>query len=278
MEKIIEVEMRDFGDVEICEPLSYELNFGQICILKTSYGFDYGKVISAGKSLNLSIPTGDSSGMRIVRKATPSDLEQISKNRIQAKNAIPSCREKVLLHVLPMRVLASEYSFERQKIIFYYTAPGRVDFRGLLHDLAVLYKTRIELRQIGPRDEAKILGGIAPCGKTELCCTQFMKSFDTITTRMAKIQRLPVHQEKLLGLCGQLKCCLKFELDTYEELSKNIPKVGVLVSTRLGQGRIVADDILRQSVLVRLEDDRELIFPMDDVKVKVGLPLVNKEA
>jgi cell fate regulator YaaT (PSP1 superfamily) len=163
--------------------------------------------------------------------------------------------------------LASEYSFDRNKLVFYFTAPGRVDFRNLVRDLASLFRTRIDLRQIGPRNEAKIIGGIAPCGKTQVCCTQFMKSFDTITTKMAKIQRLPVHQDKLLGLCGQLKCCLKFELDTYDELSRNLPKEGTRVSTKSGKGYILSQDILGQSVTIRLEDDRQMNCSLDEITV-----------
>jgi cell fate regulator YaaT (PSP1 superfamily) len=168
---------------------------------------------------------------------------------------------------LPMKLLACEYSFDGEKLLFYFTAPERVDFRALVRELASIFKVRIELRQIGPRDEAKITGGIAPCGKTELCCTQFMKSFFPVTTRMAKIQRLPVHQEKLLGLCGQLKCCLKFELDTYEILSASLPKEGTRVSTKQGKGTILSVDVLRQWVLIRLEDDRQIRCMSDEVSV-----------
>jgi cell fate regulator YaaT (PSP1 superfamily) len=260
--------MREFGDVEFLDPASHEIHYKDVCILKTDYGLDYGSVVSNVKDVSVSNRISqDGAALKIIRKAGPSDLEQIAQNRVQVKSALNPCREKVSFHKLPMRILASEYSFDRNKLVFYFTAPGRVDFRNLVRDLASLFRTRIDLRQIGPRNEAKIIGGIAPCGKTQVCCTQFMKSFDTITTRMAKIQRLPVHQDKLLGLCGQLKCCLKFELDTYEELSRNLPKEGTRVSTKSGKGYILFQDILRQSVTIRLEDDRQMNCSLDEITV-----------
>jgi cell fate regulator YaaT (PSP1 superfamily) len=263
--KLVDIQIREFGDIELLDPESHEIGFKDICILKTDYGMDYGRVLSKTKVSNR--VQENAIGLKIMRKATPSDLEQIAQNRIRVKEALEICRNTVNHHKLPMRVLAGEFSFDRHKLVFYFTAPGRIDFRNLLPDLAASFKTRIDLRQIGARNEAKIIGGIAPCGKTQVCCTQFMKSFDTITTKMAKVQKLPVHQDKLLGLCGQLKCCLKFELDTYEELSKNLPKEGTRVSTKAGRGYILAQNILRQSLTIRLEDDRQMDFPLNEIHV-----------
>lgn len=263
--KLVDIQVREFGDIEPLDPEFYEIRFKDIFILKTDYGMDYGRIVSNVKVSNRI--QENPLALKIIRKATPADLEQIAQNRTRVKTALETCRNTVDLHKLSMRVLASEFSFDRHKLVFYFTAPGRIDFRNLLHDLAASFKTRIDLRQIGSRNEAKIMGGIAPCGKTQVCCTQFMKSFDTITTKMAKVQRLPVHQDKLLGLCGQLKCCLKFELDTYEELSKNLPKEGTRVSTKSGRGYILAQDILRQSVTIRFEDDRQMDYPLDEITV-----------
>lgn len=254
----MEIQLRDFGRVEFVDALTHDLRFSDICIVRSDYGLDYGKVTSGAKGDKGSLSYSALPTYSILRRATPADLEQIEKNRTLAKNALTPCREKVLFHHLPMRILGSEYSFDRHKLIFYFTAGERVDFRVLVKDLASVFKVRIDLHQIGARDEAKIIGGIAPCGKIQICCAQFMTHFDAITTKMAKVQRLPVHQDKLLGLCGQLKCCLKFELDTYEELSKNMPEDGAIVSTKSGKGRVLNQDILRQRVTVRLEDDRYL--------------------
>ncbi|MBI1871499.1 MAG: stage 0 sporulation protein [Chlamydiae bacterium] len=261
----MQVRLREFGKVLSTDSSDQKLNFGDICIVKIDYEIDYGKIVSNKKALS---EEGSFQGVvKILRKATSSDLEQIEQNRRQSKSAVETCREKVDQHRLPMRIFGCEFSFDRQKIIFYFTAAGRVDFRNLVRDLASVFKARIDLHQLGPRDEAKMIGGIAPCGKTEVCCTQFMGRFETITTRMAKIQRLPVRQEKLLGLCGQLKCCLKFELDTYEELSKSFPEEGTRVSTKLGRGRIMDQDILRQRVIMRLEDDRQVSLSLDEITV-----------
>jgi len=262
----VEIRMREYGDVEVLDTELPELSFKDVCVLKTEYGTDYGRVVSHVKKSGLMIPAPEKP-VKIIRKAAPADMEQISKNRVQAVRALKICREKAGQYLLPMKLLACEYSFDGEKLLFYFTAPERVDFRSFVRELASIFKVRIELRQIGPRDEAKIIGGIAPCGKTDLCCTQFMKSFFPVTTRMAKIQRLPVHQEKLLGLCGQLKCCLKFELDTYEILSASLPKEGTRVSTKQGKGIILSVDVIRQWVLIRLEDDRQVRCMSDEVSV-----------
>ncbi len=249
--------MRDFGRIEFLDIGTQEINFGDICIVRSDYGLDYGKVVASSDRSKFHVQfSSEIPVYHLIRQATPADLEQIEKNRILAKDTLMPCREKISLHRLPMRVLSGEYSFDRHKLVFYFTAADRIDFRALVRDLATLFKARIDLHQIGARDEAKLMGGIAPCGKAQVCCTQFMTHFDTITTKMAKVQRFPVHQEKLLGLCGQLKCCLKFELETYEELSKIMPDDGAYVVTKLGKGRVLSGNILRQMVTVRLDDER----------------------
>ncbi len=266
MKNNLEIQMRDFGRIESLDIGAQEINFGDICIVKSDYGLDYGKVVATSDHSKFRVQISNEVPVyHLIRQATPADLEQIEKNRILAKDTLTPCRERIALHRLPIRVLSGEYSFDRHKLVFYFTAADRIDFRALVRDLATLFKARIDLHQIGARDEAKVIGGIAPCGKAEICCTQFMTHFDTITTKMAKVQRLPVHQEKLLGLCGQLKCCLKFELETYEELSKTMPDDGSYVVTKLGKGCILSGDILRQTVTVRLEDERHAQCPVSEI-------------
>ncbi|MBI1882717.1 MAG: stage 0 sporulation protein [Chlamydiae bacterium] len=261
-----QVRMRDFGRLEEVENSLGAVQHGELFILRTQYGLDYGKGVSLSRK-EASQDHEYHPRPVMVRQATPSDMEKIEQNRRDLKSSLQICRDQVYAHHLPMKVLTGEYSLERQKMVFYFTSPGRVDFRELVRALAASFKTRIELYQLGPRDGAKVVGGIAPCGKTQLCCTQFMRSFEAITTRMAKVQRLPVRQEKLLGLCGQLKCCLKFELDAYAAFSKDLPKEGAKVSTQFGKGYILVQNILKKSVTVRLEDDREVHVSVDELTV-----------
>lgn len=266
MSKIVDVRLRDFGNRLKAEEDNFALKPGERVIIKSNVGFDYAEVIGFSKPDVVDIREG-ASWVKITRKVNSIDLDQIKKNAGLSSDALKVCREKAYFFRLSMKLIASEYSFDRDKLFFYYTAPSRIDFRILVQELAGIFKTRIEMRQIGPRDESKMVGGIAPCGKTELCCTQFIRDFAPITTRMAKIQKLPVHQEKLLGLCGQLKCCLKYELETYEEILKEMPDYGTRISTKFGRGTIVDHFILRRCVGVELEDEKRIECRLDEISV-----------
>jgi cell fate regulator YaaT (PSP1 superfamily) len=177
----------------------------------------------------------------------------MEENRRAAKAALKVCQEKINQHELEMKLVDAEYTFDRNKIIFYFTADGRVDFRELVRDLAAVFRTRIELRQIGVRDEAKMLGGIGPCGRV-LCCSSFLGDFEPVSIKMAKDQNLSLNPTKISGLCGRLMCCLKYENDIYEEAKQLLPDIGERISTPDGEGRVVALNLLERRVQVELRE------------------------
>ena len=187
----------------------------------------------------------------ILNKASKSDLEKEQKNLEDARNALATAKEKILTHELEMKLIRVEYTFDRSKMIFYFTADGRIDFRELVKDLAAIFRTRIELRQIGVRDEAKILGGIGPCGRP-LCCSTFLGDFMPVSIKMAKDQGLSLNPVKISGLCGRLMCCLKYENDEYEAAKKELPDYGKQVVTPDGKGKVVGLNLLSRVIKVRL--------------------------
>ena len=190
---------------------------------------------------------------KVMRKANPWDMHQIEKNKKKIGEVMDACSKKIQERRLPMKLIDAEFSFDRSKIIFYFTAEGRVDFRDLVKDLANAFKARIELKQIGVRDEAKILGGLGPCGRA-LCCATYLKDFEPVTIKMAKEQNLPLNPTKISGLCGRLMCCLGYEHKTYKELMKGLPREGEQLKTAKGTGKIVSVNALKRSVTVELED------------------------
>ncbi|MFH0790137.1 MAG: stage 0 sporulation family protein, partial [Candidatus Omnitrophota bacterium] len=190
---------------------------------------------------------------KIVRVAGDNDLKQIQDNRLKAKEAFGSCFKKIEEHKLNMKLVQAEYSFDRTKIIFYFTSSGRVDFRELVKDLAKIFKARIELRQIGVRDEARIFGGFGSCGR-ELCCTKFLKDFEPVTIKMAKEEGLPLNPPKISGLCGRLMCCLNFEYETYKILSKGLPHEGEKITTQTGKGKVISINVFKRTAQVELEE------------------------
>ncbi len=189
--------------------------------------------------------------------ATKEDLNQIEENRKKAKEAFSVCLEKIQAHKLNMKLVNCEYSFDRSKILFYFTAESRVDFRELVKDLAKIFKARIEMRQIGVRDEAKLFGGFGPCGR-ELCCSKFLKDFEPVTIKMAKEQGLPLNPPKISGLCGRLMCCLSYEHECYRKLSHDLPKEGDKIVTPQGKGRVVSVNVLRRAVLVEISEGNQI--------------------
>jgi len=190
---------------------------------------------------------------KIIRVARDADLKQIEDNRNRAKEAFNTCQKKIDEHKLQMKLVDSEYSFDRSKIIFYFTAEGRIDFRNLVKDLAKIFKARIELRQIGVIDEARLFGGFGPCGR-ELCCAKFLKDFEPVTIKMAKEEGLPLNPPKISGLCGRLMCCLSFEYETYKLMSKGLPREGEKVHTPQGKGKVLSVNVFRRTASVELED------------------------
>ena len=189
----------------------------------------------------------------IIRQATPKDIEKEKKNRQDAEEALIIGKQKIRAHNLPMKLVRAEYTFERSKMLYYFTADGRVDFRELVKDLASHFHTRIELRQIGVRDEAKAIGGIGPCGR-KLCCSTFLGDFIPVSIKMAKDQGLSLNPTKISGLCGRLMCCLKYENDEYEQAKRELPDRGKEVETPDGKGKVVGLDLLQRIIKVRLYD------------------------
>ncbi len=224
-------------------------------IVEHDRGLDYGKIISPQEA------TFDNKTKeqlkKIIRPATENDLKQIRDNRTKAKEAFNTCLNKIKEHNLEMKLIKAEYSFDRTKIIFYFTAAGRVDFRNLVKDLAKIFRVRIELRQIGVRDEARLFGGFGHCGR-ELCCKRFLKDFEPVTMKMAKDEGLPLNPPKISGLCGRLMCCLDFEYEIYKALSKGLPKEGERVHTKEGKARVISVNVFQRQATVELEDGTQL--------------------
>jgi len=230
-------------------------------LIEADRGVDYGEVIEVN-DVNL-CPKAEAKERvvkNIVRKLFPEDLKQIKNNEREAKDAMRLCARKVREYKLAMKLVDSEYSFDKKKIVFYFTSEGRVDFRELVKELAKIFKIRIEMRQIGVRDEARLFGGVGPCGQ-KLCCMRFLKNFEPVSMKMAKVQKLPLSSGKISGICGRLMCCLFYEYKNYRDLSKGLPKEGQTIETAQGKGKVVSINVLKRLAYVELEDGRiEKIF------------------
>ncbi len=255
MEGMILVRLRDSGQTYFYNKQELQVKEGDYVIIEHDRGIDYGQIISPKDA------TADKNSKeplkKILRIAREGDLKQIAENRLKAKEAFNVCLKKIEGHKLDMKLVQAEYSFDRTKIIFYFTAAGRVDFRNLVKDLAKIFKARIELRQIGVRDEARFFGGCGPCGR-ELCCKTFLKDFEPVTIKMAKEEGLPLNPPKISGLCGRLMCCLSFEYETYKALSKGLPREGERVHTPEGKGKVVSVNVFKRAVTVELEDGKQI--------------------
>lgn len=256
MEGMILVRLRDSGQVFTFDPGALSLKEGDCVIVEHDRGTDYGRIVSPKEETK---PEGNQKDQvkKILRIATPEDLKQIEQNRLKAKDAFSACSKKIEEHKLEMKLVQAEYSFDLSKIIFYFTADGRVDFRNLVKDLAKIFKARIELRQIGVRDEARRFGGFGPCGR-ELCCKKFLKDFEPVTVKMAKEEGLPVNPQKISGICGRLMCCLYFEYETYKILSKGLPHEGERVHTPQGKGKVISVNVFERKATVVLEDGTQV--------------------
>ncbi|MBM3244740.1 MAG: stage 0 sporulation family protein [Candidatus Omnitrophica bacterium] len=246
------LRLRDSGSVYFCDSAS-ELGAKEssYIIVEHDRGLDYAQVVSPTDAAPENISKEPIK--RIVRIATEADIKQIGENRQKAKEAFNSCAKKITEHKLDMKLVQAEYSFDRTKIIFYFTASGRVDFRELVKDLAKIFKARIELRQIGVRDEARLFGGFGSCGR-ELCCKKFLKDFEPVTIKMAKEEGLPLNPPKISGLCGRLMCCLNFEYETYKILSKGLPHEGEKITTEKGKGKVIGVNVFKRTATVELEE------------------------
>ena len=266
MIKIVGVRFRSAGKVYYFDPKDLELRMGDHVIAETSKGPEYGVISTCMKMVDEELVQQPLRAL--VRKATPEDEQRIDSLRIKEKEALRVCREKVHEHELEMKMVDAEYSFDGSKVLFYFTADGRVDFRSLVKDLASVFHVRIELRQIGVRDETRMLGGIGICGR-ELCCATYLRDFQPVSIKMAKEQNLSLNPTKISGACGRLMCCLKNEEATYEFLNARMPKMGEEAITADGQsGKVVELDVLRQRVRVLFEegDTKEIeVFPVEEL-------------
>jgi len=258
MKKVIGVRFRTAGKVYYFDPKNAEVKRGDHVIVETARGVEFGTVV---------MPTTELEDEKItqplkpvIRVATEEDVKTEAKNREKEKEAFKICLEKIHKRQLEMKLIDAEYTFDNNKVLFYFTADGRIDFRELVKDLAAVFKTRIELRQIGVRDETKILGGIGVCGRP-LCCHTYLSDFVPVSIKMAKEQNLSLNPTKISGICGRLMCCLKNEEDTYEELNRKMPNVGDFVTTDDGfKGEVSSVNVLRQlvKVVIDVDDEKEI--------------------
>jgi cell fate regulator YaaT (PSP1 superfamily) len=253
--KVALVRLREAGLV-----MTYQINdqvkVHDYVVVEADRGIDYGEVIEISEAgSETKTPVESQSFKNIIRKLSAQDFLQIKANKQEAKDAIKLCSRKIKEYKLAMKLVNAEYSFDKKKIVFYFTSEGRVDFRELVKELAKMFKIRIEMRQIGVRDEARLFGGIGPCGQG-LCCCRFLKNFEPVSMKMAKLQRLPLSSGKISGICGRLMCCLYYEHKTYRELSKGLPKEGQNIDTPQGKGKVMSVNVLKRLVYVELEDGR----------------------
>ncbi|MBO0588056.1 stage 0 sporulation family protein [Sporosarcina sp. E16_8] len=263
MYKVVGVRFKKAGKIYYFDPLEYTLDEGDYVIVETARGIEYGKVTGKVREVgenDVVLPL-----RKIIRPAQTEDLEKVEENRLEAERAFSTGVEKIIEHALEMKLVDVEYTFDRNKIVFYFTAEGRVDFRNLVKDLASIFRTRIELRQIGVRDEAKMLGGIGPCGRM-LCCSTFLGDFEPVSIKMAKDQNLSLNPSKISGLCGRLMCCLKYENDDYEEAKALMPDVGTRVQTPEGPGKVVGLNLLERLLQVSMaEQDLVLEYTLEEI-------------
>ena len=258
MAEIIGVRFKEVGKVYYFDPLDNKLNTGDRVIVETARGLECGEVATPNKTVDdaeISHPLKP-----LIRIATEKDLNHLAENKLKEKEAYRICEQKIANHKLEMKLVNVEYTFDNSKILFYFTADGRVDFRALVKDLASVFRTRIELRQIGVRDEAKMLGGLGICGKP-FCCASFMGEFQPVSIKMAKEQGLSLSPVKISGTCGRLMCCLKYEQAAYTDLLKHTPKVGAIVNTPEGRGLVVENNLIAGTLKVKLNNTPEDAAP-----------------
>ena len=267
MSEVVGIRFKEVGKIYYFDPIGFKLNKGDRAIVETIRGLECGEVAQANKDVN------DDEIVKplkpIVRVATAEDLKVVERNKKKEKEAFDICLKKIALHGLDMKLIDVEYTFDSSKVIFYFTSDGRVDFRELVKDLASVFRIRIELRQIGVRDESKMKGGLGMCGRP-FCCNSFLGDFQPVSIKMAKEQGLSLNPTKISGSCGRLMCCLKYEQESYEHLLRVTPKVGAIVDTSSGRGTVVETDLLKGMLKVRLDRSPEAapaVFSRRDVKL-----------
>ncbi len=278
MAEVISVRFKEVGKNYYFDPKGKKYNKGDNVIVETARGLEFGTVTIANREINDEEIT--SPLKPVIRLANSKDIETVNENKEKEKNAFEVCSKKIEAHKLEMKLVDVEYTFDRNKILFYFTADGRVDFRELVKDLASVFRTRIELRQIGVRDESKKVGGLGICGRP-FCCNTFLGDFQPVSIKMAKEQSLSLSPVKISGTCGRLMCCLKYEQEAYEHLLKVTPKNGAIVETKDGKGTVVDNNLLTGMLKVSLErnpDGAPILVHRKEVKtIKDSQIKVNKK-
>lgn len=267
MKNIVGVRFRKPGKIYFFDPGNLEIKKEDKVVVETSMGQELGEIVIDKRSVpekSLTAPL-----KRVIRVATPKDLKHQEENHEKEKEAFKICEEKIKKYKLDMNLTEVEYKFDNSKILFYFTADGRIDFRELVKDLAAIFKTRIELRQIGVRDEVKKIGGNGVCGR-ELCCCSFLGNFETVSIKMAKEQNMSLNPSKISGNCGRLMCCLKYEQEVYEDKLKRLPKLGAVVKTEDGEGTVDSIETLKEIIRVKFKDGEDTFYkkyPASEVKI-----------
>ena len=263
MHRVIGVRFKKTGKIYYFSPGDMNIQKDEYVIVETSRGVEFGKAVIGVKEVDdqdVVLPLKN-----VLRMATDKDKLIVKENKVESAKAFEVCHEKIQKHNLEMKLVDVEYTFDRNKVLFYFTADGRIDFRELVKDLASVFRTRIELRQIGVRDEAKMLGGIGPCGRM-LCCSTFLGDFEPVSIKMAKDQNLSLNPTKISGLCGRLMCCLKYENDMYESAKKALPDMYKKLDTSYGRGKVVGLNMLERLVKVEIKDNGQVVeFTLDEL-------------
>ena len=270
MIKVVGVRFKKAGKIYYFDPADMNIQKDTYVVVETARGIEFGECVIGIKEINENDIVAPLKS--VLRIATNEDIEKHFKNKDKEKDAFDICLKKIQEHGLTMKLIDVEYTFDNNKVIFYFTADGRVDFRDLVKDLATIFKTRIELRQIGVRDEAKMLGGLGPCGRP-MCCSTFLGDFASVSIKMAKEQNLSLNPTKISGICGRLMCCLNYEQSTYEDIRKRMPKVGSIVKTSEGTGEVFSNNIVKESVKVKLKKGEEEVleeFKIDNIELIKG--------
>ncbi len=257
---VVGIRFRPAGRIYYFDPVEHTFTTGQYVIVETVRGVEAGRVVIASKKIaesDLSDPLKP-----VLHLATEDELRMMLAYKSKEKEALTRCHERIVQHRLPMKLVEAEYTFDGSRLTFYFTADERVDFRALVRDLAATFRTRIELRQIGARDQAKLQGGVGPCGKT-LCCSSWITDFGIVSIKMAKEQGLPLNPSKISGVCGRLMCCLSYENDNYIQAKRQMPQIGTFLDTLSGPGKVVSVNVPQNSVEVMLESGVTIHIPVD---------------
>lgn len=266
MAKILEIEFKGGRKAFFSNPQEFPFVVGDLVVVQAEKGEDLGRVVNMGSLVDQR--AGDGEFFEIYRKPSRQDMEKLEENQRLERDAFHDCRMRIEEHGLDMKLVDVEYQFDRNKITFYFTSDGRVDFRALVRDLASRYKTRIELRQIGVRDEAKRIGGLGVCGR-RLCCTTFLREFEPVVTQFAKDQNLALNPTKLSGGCGRLMCCLRYERDYYTEVLEKFPEIGIKVKTAKGTGELTKVDIFLEEAVIQYENEEEEKVGLEALKMLI---------